>query len=199
MIIPEPLETIIEELAKLPSVGKKTAQRLALFLIKSDPAYLDNLISAMVNVKEKLSLCEDCFNISVGNKCEICKSPKRDTTIICVVEEVSDVLAIERTNEYSGLYHVLGGVLSPLSGKDANSIKLKELIDRTKKSHFKEIILALNPDTEGETTSLYIAKLFRNSDIRISRIARGLPVGGDLEFANNATIGRAVLSRTILE
>lgn len=199
MIIPEPLETIIEELAKLPSVGKKTAQRLALFLIKSDPAYLDNLISAMVNVKEKLSLCEDCFNISVGNKCEICKSPKRDTTIICVVEEVSDVIAIERTNEYSGLYHVLGGVLSPLSGKDANSIKLKELIDRTKKSHFKEIILALNPDTEGETTSLYIAKLFRNSDIRISRIARGLPVGGDLEFANNATIGRAVLSRTILE
>lgn len=199
MIIPEPLETIIEELAKLPSVGKKTAQRLALFLIKSDPAYLDNLISAMVNVKEKLSLCEDCFNISVGNKCEICKSPKRDTTIICVVEEVSDVIAIERTNEYSGLYHVLGGVLSPLSGKDANSIKLKELIDRTKKSHFKEIILALNPDTEGETTSLYIARLLRKSDIRITRIARGLPIGGDLEFADNATIGRAVLSRTILE
>lgn len=199
MNIPEPLETIIEELSKLPSIGKKTAQRLALFLLKSDPAYLDNLISAMVNVKEKLSLCEDCFNISVGNKCEICKSPKRDTTIICVVEEVSDVLAIERTNEYSGLYHVLGGVLSPLSGKDVNSIKLKELIDRTKKSHFKEIILALNPDTEGETTSLYIARLLRKSDIRITRIARGLPIGGDLEFADNATIGRAVLSRTILE
>ena len=199
MKIPEPLETIIEELTKLPSVGKKTAQRLALFLIKSDPAYLDNLISAMVNVKEKLSLCEDCFNISVGKKCEICKSPKRDKTIICVVEEVSDVLAIERTNEYSGLYHVLGGVLSPLSGKDVNSIKLRELIDRTKKSEFKEIILALNPDTEGETTSLYIAKIFRDSDIIISRIARGLPIGGDLEFADNATIGRAVLSRTIYE
>jgi len=197
--IPEPLETIIQELTKLPSVGKKTAQRLALFLIKSDPAYLDNLISAMVNVKEKLSLCEECFNISVGNKCEICKSPKRDTTIICVVEEVSDVLAIERTNEYSGLYHVLGGVLSPLSGKDINSIKLKELVARTKNNQLKEIILALNPDTEGETTSLYIAKLFRDSDIKISRIARGLPIGGDLEFADNATIGRAVLSRTIIE
>jgi len=197
--IPEPLETIIEELTKLPSVGKKTAQRLALFLLKSDPAYLDNLISALVNVKEKLSLCDECFNISVGNKCEICKSTKRDTTIICVVEEVSDVLAIERTNEYSGLYHVLGGVLSPLSGKDASSIKLKELINRTKNNQFKEIILALNPDTEGETTSLYIAKLFRDSDIKISRIARGLPIGGDLEFADNATIGRAVLSRTILE
>ena len=116
-----------------------------------------------------------------------------------MVEEVSDVLAIERTNEYSGLYHVLGGVLSPLSGKDVNSIKLRELIDRTKKSEFKEIILALNPDTEGETTSLYIAKLFRDSDITISRIARGLPIGGDLEFADNATIGRAVLSRTIIE
>lgn len=199
MNIPEPLETIIEELTKLPSVGKKTAQRLALFLLKSDPAYLDNLISALVNVKEKLSLCDECFNISVGNKCEICKSTKRDTTIICVVEEVSDVLAIERTNEYSGLYHVLGGVLSPLSGKDASSIKLKELINRTKNNQFKEIILALNPDTEGETTSLYIAKLFRDSDIKISRIARGLPIGGDLEFADNATIGRAVLSRTILE
>jgi recombination protein RecR len=197
--IPEPLERVIEELTKLPSVGKKTAQRLALFLLKSDPAYLDNLISAMVNVKEKLSLCEDCFNISMGEKCEICKNSKRDRGTICVVEEVSDVLAIERTNEYSGLYHVLGGVLSPLSGKDAGSIKLKELIARTRKDQISEVILALNPDTEGETTSLYIAKLLRDSNIKVSRIARGLPIGGDLEFADNATIGRAVLSRTILE
>jgi len=153
----------------------------------------------MVNVKEKLSLCRECFNIAMGDECEICKSPKRDRNTICVVEDVSDVLAIERTNEYSGLYHVLGGVLSPLSGRDAGSIKLNELMERTKKGDISEVILALNPDTEGETTSLYIAKLLRDSDIKVSRIARGLPVGGDLEFADNATIGRAVLSRTIIE
>ncbi len=199
MNLPEPLEAIIEELTKLPSVGKKTAQRLALFLIKSDPGYLEDLIKALTNVKDRLSLCEDCYNISMGEKCEICKSPKRDRSIICVVEEVSDVIAIERTNEYSGLYHVLGGVLSPLSGRDAGSIKLKELVNRTKSGNFKEVILALNPDTEGETTSLYIAKLLRESEIKVSRIARGLPIGGDLEFADNATIGRAVLSRTVLE
>lgn len=198
MLIAEPLQTAIEELGKLPSIGRKTAQRLALHLVKSDPDVVENLVNALTSLKEKLRLCSICYNISVEDTCDICRSEKRDKSIICVVEEASDIIAIEKTNEFSGLYHVLGGVLSPLSGTDAESLKIKELLFRLQGDSVKEIILALNPDTEGEATSLYLAKILKPLSIKITRIARGLPIGGDLEFADEATIGRAVIGRITL-
>jgi recombination protein RecR len=193
--IAQPLQLAIEELSKLPSIGTKTAQRLALFLLKSDIDKVNSLTSAITNLKEKLRFCSICFNISEEDVCEVCLNHKRDRSIICVVEEASDVIAIEKTNEFSGLYHVLGGVLSPLSGVDPNSLKIKELLKRLESEEVKEVILALNPDTEGEATSLYLAKLIKPIGVQVTRIARGLPIGGNLEFADEATIGRAVINR----
>ena len=198
MLIAEPLQIAIEELSKLPGIGRKTAQRLALFILKSDPNSINNLLNSLKDLKEKIKFCKDCYNISTEEYCAICKSSKRDRTIICVVEEASDVIAIERTNEFNGIYHVLGGVLSPLSGKDPESLKIKELFDRVEKEKVNEIILALNPDTEGEATSLFLAKRIKPLGINVTRIARGLPIGGDLEFADEATIGRAVLNRSVI-
>lgn len=195
MIIPETLQRAIDELSKLPSIGRKSAQRLALHLLKSEQDDVEKLSTALLDLKIKTSICEICFNISESEVCEICSSKKRDKSTICVVEEVSDVIAIEKTNEYSGSYHVLAGVLSPLTGKDAESINITELVQRVSQGNISEVILALNPDTEGETTSLYIAKLLKPYDVKVSRLARGLPIGGDIEFADEATIGRAVLSR----
>ena len=195
MQIAQPLQVAIEELSKLPGIGKKTALRLALFLLKSNKDSIEQLIKSLSELKSKLRLCSRCFNLSEGDLCSVCTSQKRDKSIICVVEEASDVIAIERTNEYNGLYHVLGGVLSPLSGIGPESLKVKELMNRLDSEDIKEILLALNPDTEGETTSLYLAKLIKPHSIRVTRIARGLPIGGDLEFADEATIGRAVNGR----
>jgi recombination protein RecR len=196
--IAQPLLVAIEELSKLPGIGRKTAQRLALHILKSDTENVEALTKALNDLKTKLRFCERCFNLSEENLCEICKSPKRDQSLVCVVEEPSDVIAIEKAHEYNGLYHVLGGVLSPLSGIGAESLHIKELIKRFENENIQEIILALNPDTEGETTTLYLAKLIKPFGIKISRLARGLPIGGDLEFADEATIGRAVLERILL-
>jgi recombination protein RecR len=193
--IAEPLRAVIDELNKLPSIGKKSAQRLALHMIKQDKEELETLIKTLIDLKENIKFCKNCFNISSSEICGICTNPKRKSDIICVVEEASDVIAIENTNEFSGRYHVLGGVLSPLSGIGVEDLKIKELVNRLKKEEVKEIILALNPNTEGETTSLYLAKLLKPLGINITRLARGLPIGGDLEFADEATIGRAVLNR----
>ncbi len=195
MQIAQPLQIAIEELSKLPGVGRKTALRLALYLLKTDNESFESLTKSLIELKSKLRLCSRCFNLSEEELCQICKSQKRDTTIICVVEEASDVIAIERTNEYSGLYHVIGGVLSPLSGIGPDSLKIKELMKRFAEEDIKEVLLALNPDTEGETTTLYLAKLIKPLGIKVTRIARGLPIGGDLEFADDATIGRAVSGR----
>ncbi|HKB86397.1 MAG TPA: recombination mediator RecR [Ignavibacteriaceae bacterium] len=198
MQIAEPLTTAIEELSKLPGIGRKTAQRLALHLLKSESETVENLVESLRDLKLKLRFCSRCFNISEGELCEVCKSTKRDQSVICVVEEASDVIAIEKTHEFRGLYHVLGGVLSPLTGISPELLKVKELLKRFEKEQVQEVILALNADTEGETTSLYLAKLIKPLGIKVSRIARGLPIGGDLEFADEATIGRAMLSRSIL-
>lgn len=195
MQIAEPLLVAIEELSKLPGIGKKTAQRLALHLLKNDQASVDKLIKSISDLKSKLHFCTRCFNLAEEDLCNICKSTKRDSSKICVVEEASDVIAIEKTNEYNGLYHVLGGVLSPLSGISADDLKIKELLRRFEDENITEIILALNPDTEGETTSLYLARLIKPLNIKVTRIARGIPIGGDLEFADEATIGRALLNR----
>lgn len=198
MQIAYPLQVAIEELSKLPGIGKKTAQRLALYILKTDEGSVLKLLDAVRDLKEKLGFCTKCFNFSEEDECIICKNPKRDQTIICVVEEASDVMAIEKTNEFHGLYHILGGVLSPLSGVGPDNLKIKELVKRFENENIKEIILALNPDTEGETTSLYLARILKPFNIKVTRIARGLPIGGDLEFADEATIGRAMLNRIVL-
>ncbi len=198
MQIAEPLVAAIEELSKLPGIGKKTAQRLALHILKNDIESVDKLVNAIKNLKLKLKLCERCYNFSEEDYCSICKSGKRDHETLCVVEEASDIIAIEKTNEYNGLYHVLGGVLSPLSGIGPDNLKIKELMKRFENENVREVILALNPDTEGEATSLYLARLIKPLEIKVTRIARGLPIGGDLEFADEATIGRAVLGRIII-
>ncbi|PID59277.1 MAG: recombination protein RecR [Ignavibacteriae bacterium] len=195
MEIAEPLRIVIEELSKLPSIGKKSAQRLALHLVKKEPEELEQLIKSLIELKDNIKFCSICFNISSSDICSVCNNPKRDSSIICIVEEASDVIAIENTNEFTGKYHVIGGVLSPLSGIGVEDLKIKELLERLKTEEAKEIILALNPDTEGETTSLYLAKLLKPLNIKITRLARGLPIGGDLEFTDEATIGRAVLNR----
>ncbi|HSP86540.1 MAG TPA: recombination mediator RecR [Ignavibacteriaceae bacterium] len=195
MQIAQPLQVAIEELSKLPGVGKKTALRLALHLLKTDNESFERLVKSLNDLKSKLRLCSRCFNLSEEELCKVCTSQKRDTSIICVVEEASDVIAIERTNEYSGLYHVIGGVLSPLSGIGPDSLKIKELMKRFAEENIKEVLLALNPDTEGETTTLYLARMIKPLGIKVTRIARGLPIGGDLEFADDATIGRAVSAR----
>lgn len=195
MQIAEPLSIAIEEFSKLPGIGKKTAQRLVLFIVKNDKEIAEKLTESILSLKTKLKLCEKCFNLSEENLCSICSSSKRDNSILCVVEDINDVIAIEKSNEFNGIYHVLGGVLSPLAGVDADNLKIKELIKRFENENFSEIILALNPDTEGETTSLYLAKLIKPFGIKVSRIARGIPIGGDLEFTDEATIGKAMLNR----
>ncbi len=196
MQIAQPLQIAIEELSKLPGVGRKTALRLAIHILKTDKESVNKLVKSIEELKTKLRLCSRCFNFAEDELCQICQSHKRDKSIICVVEEASDVIAIERTNEYNGVYHVIGGVLSPLSGIGPESLKIKELMKRFPEEEIKEILLALNPDTEGETTALYLARLIKPLGIKVTRIARGIPIGGDLEFADDATIGRALNSRT---
>lgn len=198
MLIAEPLQKAIDELSKLPSIGKKTAQRLALHLLKSDLSNVEALVQSLVELKSKLRFCTSCFNLSVDEKCDICSSSKRDRSILCVVEEASDIIAIERTNEFNGLYHVLGGVLNPLANVSVDSLHIKELINRIEEKEINEVILALNPDAEGDATSLYLIKILKDYPLKITRIARGLPIGGDLEFADAATIGRAFIGRISL-
>ena len=195
MLIAEPLQKAIDELSKLPSIGKKSALRLAIHLLKSDDEKVNELVEAIQGLKKNLRFCKNCYNISTVEVCDISKNPNRDKSIICVVEEASDIIAIEKTNEYNGLYHVLGGVLNPLRGEGVESLKIKELFKRLEDGEVKEVLLALNPDAEGDATSLYLAKELKKYNVKVSRIARGLPIGGELEFADEATIGRALLGR----
>ena len=194
----ESLETLIEELTKFPGIGRKTAQRLALYILKQPKEEVEKLVQAIINVKEKIKYCSICYNITETDPCPICSSPKRDKTTICVVEEPMDVLAIEKTNEYNGLYHVIGGVLNPLEGIGPDALKIKELIHRVSSGGIKEVIIALNPSVEGETTSIYIANLIKPFGIKVTRIARGLPIGTALEYADIATIVRAFENRTTM-
>lgn len=198
MSIAEPLQRAIDEFSRFPGIGRKTAQRLALFLLNRDSEDVNRFIQSVVDLKSKMRHCSLCFNLSEHEICSVCENPKRDRGVICVVEEVNDVMAIEKTHEYSGLYHVLGGVLSPLSGIGPDDLHLKELLSRVESGEVKEVILALNPDTEGETTTLYLAKMLKGLDVPVSRIARGIPIGGELEFIDEATIGRAMSGRMSL-
>lgn len=196
--ISDALDSLVEELSSLPQIGKKTARRLAMFVIKQPREKIEKLSKALLDVKDKIKICSVCCNITEDTVCKICSSEKRDNSYICVVEEPQDVYAIERTNEYKGLYHVLHGRISPLDGIGPDDIRIKELLLRFDDKRFpkiKEIILALNPTVEGETTILYLQKLLKPLDIKISRIARGIPIGSDLELADEVTLAKAIEGR----
>lgn len=192
---PPALESLITELHQLPGIGRKTAQRLAIHLLKESDEGAHRLASSILKVKEQIKLCKNCFNITESEYCNICINQRRDQSTICVVEDIVDIFAIEKSHEYNGLYHVLGGVISPLGGTSPEDLKISELLERSKKSEVKEILLALNPSTEGEATMIYISKLFKSSGKKVTRIASGIPLGAHLEFIDDATIGRAIISR----
>ena len=193
----EALQELIEEFSKLPGVGRKSAQRLALFIMKRPRDEVVRMAKALVSVKDRIRYCSLCCNITEQDPCPICSSAKRDKSVICVVEEPNDVIALEKTNEYHGVYHVLGGVLSPLDGIGPEELKARELVSRISEE-VSEIILAMNPNVEGEATTTYLTRLLKPLGVKISRIARGIPVGGDLEFADEATLIRALEGRIVL-
>lgn len=191
----KPLAALIESFQKLPGIGPKSAQRLALHMLKMPQSEVERFVTAITEAKRTIHCCEICFNMSEHNPCEICSSPRRDRSVICVVAETKDLIAIERTNEFHGLYHVLQGLISPMDGIGAEDIRIKELLTRAASSDIKEIILAIPPSIEGETTSLYINKLLSTFGVKVTRIAFGLPVGADLEYADEITLIRALEGR----
>jgi len=219
----ETVEALVEQLSKLPTIGRKTAQRLAAFILKMPREEVVEIARAMVAAKDRVKTCSVCFNVTDVDPCPVCQSPKRDRSVICVVEEPSDVLALERTGEYRGLYHVLGGVISPLDGIGPDDLHVSELVGRVASSKgsvpvvaeaaegydgteappkeaervpVSEVILAMNPNVEGDTTAYYVSQMLQPFGVTVSRIARGLPIGGDLEFADEATLSRALEGRS---
>ena len=192
------LDSLIEEFSKLPQIGRKTAQRLAMYITRQPRQEVEKFSRALLETKDKLKFCSVCCNITEDEVCRICSSSKRSSNVICVVEEPQDVFAVEKTNEFKGLYHVLHGIISPLDGIGPNDIKISELLIRLGKENgqrVEELILALNPTVEGETTILYLSKLLRPLDIKITRIARGIPIGSDLVFADEVTLAKALEGR----
>jgi len=190
----QPLKNLINELAKMPGIGRKSAQRLAYYILSLEDSQARALSDAIIQLKEKVHLCPKCFNITDNEICNICTSPKRDTSMICVVQSPKDVMAIEKTREYKGLYHVLHGVISPMDGIGPDDIKLKELLERLG-DNITEIIIATNPTIEGEATALYISRLIKPLGIKVTRIAKGMPIGSDLEFADEYTLLSAIEGR----
>ena len=195
-----PLQRLVTELGKLPGIGNRTAQRLAFHILRTSPQDAAALAEAIRDVKEKITLCEICFNLAEGPRCTICLDERRDLSVICVVEEPNDVIPIERTHEYRGRYHVLGGALSPIDGVEPDDLKIAQLYARIEGSEIREVVLATNPTTTGEATALFIADGIRerSPQITVTRLASGLPVGGDLEYADEVTLGRALAGRRAL-
>jgi recombination protein RecR len=191
---PGPINRLVSELAKLPGIGQRTAQRLAFHVLREEETEALALAEAIREVKEKVGLCEVCFNLSEGQRCQICDDPRRDRSLICVVEQPADVIPIERTHEYRGLYHVLGGALSPIDGIDPDDLRITELVARIEGGEAEEVVLATNPTTTGEATAHHLAELLRGK-VTITRLASGLPVGADLEHADEVTLGRAFAGR----
>lgn len=190
-----PLAKLIEYFQKLPSIGPKSAQRMALYLLKMPSYEVEKFAAAMIEAKTTIKHCEICFNMTSSSPCEICQSTSRDKGLVCVTAETKDLIAIERTNEFKGVYHVLGGLISPMDGIGPEEIRLKELLNRVHQNDVKEIILAINPTVEGEATSMYLAKLIKPFGIKVSRIAFGLPLGSELEYADELTLARAIEGR----
>jgi recombination protein RecR len=193
------IQDLIDELGKLPGVGPKSAQRIAFHLVQSERVDVNRLVEVLRLVKEKVRFCDSCFNVAEEEQCKICRDPRRDTSIICVVEESKDVVAIERTREFRGKYHVLGGAISPIDGVGPEQLRIRELLARLSNSAITEVIIATDPNLEGEATATYLARTIKPLGIRISRLASGLPVGGDLEYADEVTLGRAFEGRRLLE
>ncbi len=209
----ESVEALVEQLTRLPTIGRKTAQRLTAYILKMPREEVVEIAKALVAVKDRVKYCSICFNVTDLDPCPICRSAKRNHSLICVVEEPNDVMALERTNEFHGLYHVLGGVISPLDGIGPDDLRIRELVQRITRSStggersdesaepdgettpVQEIILAMNPNVEGDTTAYYLSQLVKPFGVRVTRIARGLPIGGDLEYADEATLSRALEGR----
>jgi recombination protein RecR len=190
-----PIQDLIEELGRLPGVGPKSAQRMAFHLLQVDMADAERLANAIRAVKERVRFCARCFNVSELEECRICRDARRDPTLLCVVEEPRDVLAIEKTNEFRGRYHVLGGAISPIDGMGPEQLRIRELVRRIGEEDVSEVVLATNPNIEGEATASYVSKLLKAMEVNVSRLASGLPVGGDLEYADEVTLGRAFAGR----
>lgn len=190
-----PIQDLIDELGQLPGIGPKSAQRIAFFLLDAPVEDVDRLADTLKIVKQKVKFCRICFNVSEGDECSVCRDPRRDRSAICVVEESKDVVAIERTREFRGLYHVLGGSISPIEGRGPNDLHVRELLTRLGDDTVTEIIIATDPNLEGEATATYLSRLLKDFGLRVSRLASGLPVGGDLEYADEVTLGRAFAGR----
>jgi len=190
-----PIQDLIDELARLPGIGPKSAQRLAFFLVKAPAQDAHRLAEAIVAAKERVRFCRECFSISEGDLCRICSDPGRDQTVICVVEESKDQAVIEKAGVIKGRYHVLGGAISPLEGIGPDDLRVQELLDRVQRDGVQEVILATNPNLEGNATAMYVAALLKPGGIRVTRLASGLPVGGDLEYADEVTLGQALEGR----
>lgn len=196
MHYPHPIQRLLDELERMPGVGPKSAQRIAYWLLASEKADAVRLAQSIVEVKETIHFCPQCFNFAQNELCEICADVKRDSTAICVVEEPRDVTAIEKTGEFHGTYHVLHGAISPMDGIGPDQLRIKELISRLSFTDIKEVVIATNPNVEGEATAVYLSRLIKPlGDIKVTRIASGLPVGGDLEYADEVTLGRALEAR----
>ncbi|MEI2711756.1 MAG: recombination mediator RecR [Nocardioides sp.] len=189
------VQDLIDELGHLPGVGPKGAQRIAFHLLQADPMDVRRLAEVLVQVKERVRFCVTCFNVSEDEQCRICRDPRRDPTVLCVVEEYKDVVAIEKTREFKGRYHVLGGAISPLEGIGPDQLHIKELLQRLGDGQVTEVILATDPNLEGEATATYLSRMLKALEIRVTRLASGLPVGGDLEYADEVTLGRAFAGR----
>jgi recombination protein RecR len=190
-----PVQDLIDALRRLPGIGSKTAQRLAFHLLKAPAEEAHGLADAIVAAKQKVAICKTCFNVSEGEQCNFCRDPKRDSTLVCVVEEPGDIIAVERTQEFRGRYHVLGGHISPMDGIGPDDLRIRELLQRLGGGEVKEVIICTNPTVEGEATAIYLAGLIKPLEVRTTRIASGLPVGGDLEYDDEVTLGRALEGR----
>ncbi|MFW6599196.1 recombination mediator RecR [Propionibacteriaceae bacterium Y2011] len=193
------IQSLIDELGRLPGIGPKSAQRIAFHLLAADPDDVERLATALTTVKATVKFCEVCFNVSSETRCRICRDPRRDPAVICVVEESKDVPAIERTREFRGTYHVLGGAISPIDGIGPGELRIRELVQRLADDTVKEVIIATDPNLEGEATASYLSRMLLPLGVRVARLASGLPVGGDLEYADEVTLGRAFEGRRYLD
>ncbi|WP_284975726.1 recombination mediator RecR [Arthrobacter sp. efr-133-TYG-104] len=189
------VQELIDELGRLPGVGPKSAQRLAFHILEADPEDMRRLVTAITTVKERVKFCAVCFNVTEQEMCNICRDPRRDPSVICVVEESKDVLAVERTRSFRGRYHVLGGAINPIAGIGPEQLRIRELLTRLNDGAIQEIIIATDPNLEGEATATYLARMLKSIGITVTRLASGLPVGGDLEYADEVTLGRAFEGR----
>ncbi len=193
-----PVQRVIDELARLPGIGRKTAQRLAFHLLHVEAADAVRLGQSIIDLRDQVRLCSRCFNVTAEEQCSICRDVRRDPTLVCVVERAQDIAVIERTQEFTGRYHVLGGAISPIEGIGPDQLRMRELVARVENEAITEVIAATNPTVEGDTTALYLARLLKPLGVRVSRLASGLPVGGDLDYADEITLGRALSGRNEL-